>query len=140
MRYLIAIILFVSCNSPSKTKVETSKNIKEDSIVIDEKLQTDYLYNEAFRNISLDSLSDETISVSGEARVFEGTLYYYLRQGKEESDDEFVTASAGAPEWGKFNFTINPVIYKKDEHLYLYLFESSAKDGSRIHELKIKIW
>ncbi len=44
---------------------------------------------------------------------------------------------AGAPEWGKFEFTIDAKKKREISTLILILFESSAMDGSRQYELPI---
>ena len=47
---------------------------------------------------------------------------------------------AGAPEWGKFEFAISVHKKRKNSTLTLILFESSAMDGSRQHELPITLY
>jgi hypothetical protein len=44
---------------------------------------------------------------------------------------------AGAPEWGRFSFTVEAVKKRANSTLHIILFESSAKDGSRQYELPI---
>jgi hypothetical protein len=46
---------------------------------------------------------------------------------------------AGAPDWGKFNFVVDAKKDRENSTLHLILFESSAKDGSRQHQLMIPL-
>jgi len=48
-------------------------------------------------------------------------------------------ASAGAPEWGEFHFTLSVKKENPNTSLTLILFEESAKDGSRVMELPIPL-
>lgn len=80
----------------------------------------------------------EDIIVSGLARVFEGTVNYEFEDGHFIMDEGFATASEGAPGWGEFEFTVN-IDGAIDGSASVILFEVSAKDGSRIHELIIPV-
>ncbi len=80
----------------------------------------------------------DRIVVRGLARVYEGTLLYEFEDGHYILDEGFTTASEGAPGWGEFEI----IIELDDESDYsgrVILFEESAKDGSRINELKIPV-
>ena len=81
----------------------------------------------------------DRIVVRGLARVFEATVQYEFEDGHYVLDKGFTTASEGAPGWGEFEFTIN-----LDEKTFIGLgkvviYEESAKDGSRLHELHIPV-
>jgi hypothetical protein len=65
-----------------------------------------------------------------------GKLQLIIEDGHDEVRAGFQTTDAGAPEWGNFDFTI-AVQKNENSKLTLVLFESSAKDGSRQHELPI---
>jgi germination protein M len=77
--------------------------------------------------------------VTGTANTFEATFNYELRddQGRVLSKD-FVTATSGSGTRGTFAFEVP---YKLDEPAdgTLVVFELSAEDGSRIHELEIPL-
>ncbi len=96
--------------------------------------------NQAFRNIAVSGTQGNYV-VTGEARVFEATIQYEVEDGHVIFLDGFVTASEGAPGWG--TFTINISIPEADlpdnATLMLILFEESAKDGSRLHELPVTL-
>ncbi|MFN7249499.1 MAG: Gmad2 immunoglobulin-like domain-containing protein [Anaerobacillus sp.] len=80
----------------------------------------------------------DQIVVRGLARVYEGTLLYEFEDGHFILDEGFTTATEGAPGWGEFE-----IIIELDEFANysgrVILFEESAKDGSRINELKIPV-
>ena len=92
--------------------------------------------NIAFRNIIVNG-SKGDYSVVGEARVFEATLNYEVEDGHILYSDGFATAEKGAPDWGLFRIDIQ--IPEQDlpfnGTLMLILFEISAEDGTRNHEL-----
>lgn len=149
--FLLLSVIFFSCKSTPETKVEdlnptkvadTNSFINTPNILENEtNYSKDSVYaNSRFRNVTVNEVATGIFEIAGEARVFEATLNYILRQEKEESDVAFGTASNGAPEWGKFGFTINATIFKPNVPLYLILFESSAKDGSRQDELSIRLF
>jgi len=60
-----------------------------------------------------------------------------VEDGHDELKKGFEMTDAGAPEWGNFIFTINVAKKRPNSTLHLIIFESSAKDGSRQHELPI---
>lgn len=95
--------------------------------------------NPAFRNIQV---SDPKIEyhIQGESRVWEGTLYYRIKSGKEIFYEGVTKASQGAPKWGTFSLHFQ---LKKQQiqgkQVVLELYEKSAKDGSEIHSLVIPL-
>lgn len=76
------------------------------------------------------------LRVTGTANTFEATFEYELRdsQGKVV-DSNFVTATSGTGTRGTFDFTTKAA----DGVASLVVFERSAKDGSRIHEVEIPL-
>ena len=80
---------------------------------------------------------NESVYVTGLARVFEGTINYALEtEIGEVLDEGFTTATAGGPAWGEFNILINNI---PEEANYLAIFSISAKDGSRQFEIKLDL-
>lgn len=152
MKYLIILsLIFLSCNSSPETKVEQNKSpdVVEPNAVNntpgvlenETNYSKDSVYsNSKFRNVRVVEVVTGIFEIKGEARVFEATLNYILRQENEVSDEAFATASKGAPDWGNFSFTVNATIFKPNVPLYLMLFETSAKDGSRQDELSIRLF
>ena len=54
-------------------------------------------------------------------------------------DRGFVTASIGAPEWGEMMFTV-PYTVGEQQVGTLQVWETSAKDGSRINLRETVVW
>ena len=87
-------------------------------------------------------LPDDTVSspirATGTANTFEATFDYDVvgPDGKVLATD-FVTATSGSGTRGTFDFTTKPFDASGDGALVVY--ELSAKDGSRIHEVRIPL-
>jgi hypothetical protein len=98
------------------------------------------LQNVAFRiyEPAPDTEVKDRIVVRGLARVYEATILYEFEDGHYILDEGFTTASNGAPEWGEFEIIIE-LDDAADYSGRVILFEESAKDGSRINELKIPV-
>ncbi|SDJ44201.1 BsuPI-related putative proteinase inhibitor [Salimicrobium halophilum] len=87
--------------------------------------------NDAFRNLEL-SGENGNYTISGEARVFEGSFLYRVEDGHNELIGETpVQVDSGAPSWSEFSLDIS--IPESDlpdfGTLTLMLYENSAKDG-----------
>lgn len=78
------------------------------------------------------------LRVSGTANTFEATLQYELRAGGKAIAKGFVTASSGSGTRGTFDARID---FEADPgtELELYAYESSAEDGSPLHEVRIPL-
>jgi hypothetical protein len=142
--WIVVLLLLFSCNK--KAGKDTEK--RDNSIVIDstlviksteEKQTVENYSNERFRGVTIEKIGEETFRVKGEAQIFEANFNWIVEDGHNELKNGFAMTDAGAPEWGKFNFTIS--IKKTANHstLHLILFEISAKDGSRQYELPITL-
>lgn len=96
--------------------------------------------NEAFRIFTPqpEEIVGTTISVEGEARVFEGSFNWFLEDGHAILDEGQVTVEQAAPGWGQFTFEAN---FEKatQQNLMLVLYVESAKDGSAEHQLIIPL-
>lgn len=76
------------------------------------------------------------LRVTGTANTFEATFEYELRDSAGKVvDSNFVTATSGTGTRGTFDFTTKAV----DDVASLVVFERSAQDGSRIHEVEIPL-
>lgn len=80
----------------------------------------------------------DRVVIRGLARTFEATVQYELEDGHFILAEGFVTASEGAPGWGEFEIVIEFDKPTSDSGMVI-LFEESAKDGSRINEIKIPL-
>ncbi|QQE73144.1 Gmad2 immunoglobulin-like domain-containing protein [Brevibacillus composti] len=95
--------------------------------------------NEIFQEVTVKKEKEDTYSVKGKARVFEAVFQYVVEDGHNELAQGVVNTSAGAPEWGHFEFTVQVKKDQPNSTLTLVLFEVSAKDGSRRLELPIPL-
>ena len=95
--------------------------------------------NDRFREVSVEKIDEQTYRVKGEAQIFEANFGWVVEDGHNELKQGNEMTSAGAPEWGEFEFTVEVEKERENSTLTLVLFESSAKDGSRQHELPIAL-
>lgn len=95
--------------------------------------------NDIFQKITVAKTGEDTFEIKGQARVFEGHFQYVVEDGHNELADGTVKTSVGAPEWGDFSHTLQVKKDTPNSTLMLILFEVSAKDGSRQHELIIPL-
>jgi hypothetical protein len=80
------------------------------------------------------------LRVTGTANTFEATFRYDLTDTDGLIVDEnFVTATSGTGTRGTFDFTTDPFTVNFDGVGSLIVFESSAKDGSRINLVEIPL-
>ena len=143
---LIPVILLVACNNNEtkntpiqtdtlKTTPETSEAIKEKPEAIIPASKT--YFNKRFRDVTVEKTGANKFRINGQGQIFEASFNWIVEDGHEELKKGFQTTDAGAPEWGKFEFTIDVQKKRENSTLTLILFESSAMDGSRQYELPI---
>jgi hypothetical protein len=121
----------------AKTRPETSQ-VKKEPRLEDPSLKTHS--NVRFRNVTVERIGNHEFLVRGRGQIFEANFSWIVEDGHEELKKGFQMTDAGAPQWGKFEFTINVPKKRYNSTLTLVLFESSAKDGSRQHELPITLY
>lgn len=131
----------------------TPKDIKTDAVsdpnesVIDStrmvhEKQTDSLpvtgySNARFKDVTVKKVGKQKFQIEGKAQLFEANLGWAVEDGHNELKQGYQTTDVGAPEWGSFSFPIEVEKQRPNSTLILTLFETSAKDGSRQHELPI---
>ena len=96
--------------------------------------------NERFKNVTVRDLGNNEFLIEGQAQVFEASFSWIVEDGHEEIMQGYNTTDAGAPAWGNFSFTISAKKKRANSTLHLVLFEASAKDGSRQHQLPIPLY
>jgi hypothetical protein len=96
--------------------------------------------NERFKEVSVEKTGEHTFVVKGKAQIFEAQFSWVIEDGHQELKQGSAMTDAGAPEWGKFNFTVDAFKKKPNSTLHLILFESSPKDGSRQYELPVVLY
>ena len=147
---LFLLILLVGCSTSGEEKTATDSETTETTFDAEETTEEKadipsspppQLYgNDRFRDVWVERLGEHTFRIQGEARVFEATVSWVVEDGHVELKEGFVTADAGGPEWGAFDFTIEVEKIRTHSSLTLVLFELSAKDGSHQGELPIPLY
>jgi hypothetical protein len=141
----LVVLLLLSCNKHHKEVTEGNDVlISSDTIQTDKPIKTNEEITEAysnkrFRKVMFEKIAADKFRIQGEAQIFEANFSWVIEDGHNELKKGYEMTDAGAPEWGKFDFTID--IQKKNDNstLILILFEISAKDGSRQYELPIPL-
>lgn len=75
--------------------------------------------------------------VHGAARVHDGNVHYEFEDGHNILDQGTTTATAAAPEWGEFEFTINFSDVANNSGT-VFLFEE-REDGTRSNQIHIPV-
>lgn len=144
--YIIFALLMVACSenaSETKNPEEpiTSTPAYEDSIAVEEPAQLTQTYsNVRFKDVTAEKINEHTFLIKGKGQIFEANFSWIVEDGHDELKKGFEMTDAGAPEWGNFSFTIDVAKKRPNSTLHLVLFEISAKDGSRQHELPIFLY
>lgn len=143
-------IILIACNAnePGKSGMKTdaprssvennlpTQGNKTDTVI---PLVKTY-FNKRFRDVTVVKLEANRYRISGLGQIFEANFNWIVEDGHEELMKGYQMTDAGAPEWGRFDFTINVQKKRENSTLTLVLFESSAMDGSRQHELPIVLY
>ena len=95
--------------------------------------------NKRFKDVTVKKTGENEYTIEGKGQIFEASFNYVVEDGHEEIKKGFQTTDAGAPAWGKFKFSIDVPKKRENSTLTLILFEISANDGSRQHELPIPL-
>ena len=145
---LLSALLLFACNKKETqrptvvndtliTIPETNKKVK---ITKQENLLPKQYSNRRFKEITVERVAENKFRVRGKGQIFEASFNWTIEDGHDELMKGFQTTDAGAPEWGYFDFTIAVQKKRENSTLTLVLFESSAKDNSRQHELPIVLF
>lgn len=141
----LLFILITSCNNKEKIADETQVLVKmSDTVQLKKAVPSNTnlknYSNERFRNVTVEKVNADKFRVKGEGQIFEAGFNWTVKDGHYELKKGYEMTDAGAPEWGKFDFTINVAKNKKNSTLTLIIFEISSKDGSRQHQLPIFLY
>jgi immunoglobulin-like protein involved in spore germination len=154
MKYTIILlcgILFAGCKQESKdnptverkNSTQTETNVSEPTVSHDTISEEQYTVrkfsNARFREVQVTKTGDKQYLVEGQGQIFEASFGWVVEDGHDELQNGNSMTDAGAPDWGSFRFTVNVEKARPQSTLTLVLFESSAKDGSRQHELAIPL-
>ena len=147
LKLLIALIIVVSCknNDPKSVSIKadtltTNKDVNQ--VINKTKPETvkpiSKIYsNKRFKDVTVEKIGENKFRILGQGQIFEASFNWIVEDGHNELYKGFQMTDAGAPEWGKFEFTIDAKKKRENSTLILILFESSARDGSRQYELPI---
>ena len=85
-----------------------------------------------------DAVSSPLVA-NGTANTFEATFSFEIKDSSGEViAADFVTATSGSGTRGTFSFS-QPFVVTEDQEGSLVVFELSAEDGSRTHEVEIPL-
>ena len=137
---LLIGILMISCNRGKTDETGSPHPDKEATFIeTNEKIAVPEHSNARFRHVTVEKTDGNSFRIRGEGQIFEASFSWVVEDGHNELEKGFQMTDAGAPEWGKFDFTIEAKKVQENSTLTLILFEASAKDGSRQHELPIAL-
>ena len=139
--YLLIALGLSACNVKSTDTTGVSDSIESnvDSASEANVLPGKSYSNARFKDVIVKKVESHKFTIEGKGQIFEANFSWVVEDGHEELQQGFQMTDAGAPEWGKFKFTIEAQKKRPNSTLTLILFESSAKDGSRQHELPIAL-
>lgn len=142
--HLLILICLAACGGRVEHKEAEVRGGLGDSVAVQENKETaparDSSYSNArFRKVTVRKSGENKYTITGEGQIFEASFGWVVEDGHNELAKGFATTLAGAPEWGSFEFTVEVKKQRGNSTLMLVLFESSAKDGSRQHELPVKL-
>ena len=145
---LFSLIILAACsnNEQKRTTIKTDslKTIPGTTQVTKEgepdALLPKTYSNKRFKHVTVERIGKDKFLIRGQGQIFEANFSWIVEDGHEELKKGFQMTDAGAPEWGKFEFTINVPKKRENSTLTLILFESSPKDGSRQYELPISLY
>lgn len=142
---LVLVFLVISCNNKKEENMNNDKiQVSVDTIQLEDPKVVDNesvkeFSNDRFRKVVVEKLEGNKFRIQGEAQVFEATVNWSVEDGHNVYDEGFTTASIGAPDWGKFDFTFEIKKAEDIEVLNLILYEISAKDGNQTHVLLVPL-
>ncbi|MCW3087696.1 MAG: sporulation protein [Sediminibacterium sp.] len=96
--------------------------------------------NQRFKEVAITRTAPDSFRVQGKAQIFEARFGWVVEDGHNELAHGSEMTDAGAPAWGNFVFTVSIKKNRPNSTLILILFETSAKDGTRQHELPIVLY
>jgi len=149
--YLLALISLVACTNGSPPSVRSnsmdslnnSMGNPADSGSNNENIvttPTKVYNNDRFKEVTVEQVEESKFIIRGKGQIFEANFNWVVEDGHNELLEGFEMTSAGAPEWGDFQFTVEAKKIRPNSTLMLFLFEISAKDGSRQYQLPIKLY
>lgn len=144
LRFFIALLILVGCNTNKQTTPESADKdsvVQKDTPVNNSPVASPKIYsNQRFREVTVEKTGDHSFLIKGQGQIFEASFGWVIEDGHNELKQGFSTTDMGAPEWGNFSFTVDAEKKNPNSTLHIVLFETSAKDGSRQHELPLLLY
>lgn len=84
------------------------------------------------------ALVKNPLVIQGQARVFEGVIKIVVQDGQTTIASKTVQTSAGAPNWGDFNVTLN-IEEPKNPMGLVIVYTNSPKDGEAILQAVVPV-
>lgn len=145
---LLSALLLFACNKKETQRPavvnDTLMTIPDTTKLVNatkpENLLPKQYSNARFKEVTVERIDENKFRVRGKGQIFEANFNWIIEDGHDELKTGSQTTDAGAPEWGNFDFTITVEKKRENSKLTLVLFESSAKDGTRQHELSIVLF
>jgi hypothetical protein len=144
--YLTSMALLVACsNNDGRSVTKNDKDSLHDQSKTKDPVPSQLpsprkVYaNERFKDVTVEKLGNDKYHISGKGQIFEARFGWVVEDGHNELATGFEDTDAGAPEWGNFDFTVEVKKAKAGSTLHLVIFETSAKDGSRVYELPVPL-
>ncbi len=148
--FFFLVIALAGCNTPGNRndtiinsdtiKPAVATQINESTKANEPDSALKIYSNKRFKEVTVSKVEPDKFIITGKAQIFEASFNWVIEDGHEELQKGHAMTDAGAPEWGKFNLTIEAKKKRENSTLHLILFESSAKDGSRQYELPIVLF
>ncbi|MDB5190838.1 MAG: sporulation protein [Segetibacter sp.] len=146
-----AIVLFltllVACNQTSTPSPTTDTLVVHDTLIVHDTVVVDtpkppskVYANKRFKEVTVERIGTNKFFIKGKGQIFEGQFSWVIEDGHEEIQKGFAMTDNGPPEWGKFGFVVDAQKKRPNSTLHLILFEISANDGSRQHQLPIMLY
>lgn len=161
--YFLALAVLCGCNSNDKATItdtdttiasEPSDTTKVDNdwdepdtvaqnnepVNTPENPPTKKVYeNQRFKDVTVEKVGENKFRIKGKGQIFEAAFSWVIEDGHKELKQGHEMTDAGAPAWGNFDFTVEAKKERPNSTLHIILYEASAKDGSRQHQLPIPL-
>jgi hypothetical protein len=146
--FLLLLVILVACNNndpEGRTSQIDTTTTQADTLQVEREVKTDVperrtYSNERFRDVTVERIGQDSFVIRGQGQIFEANFGWVVEDGHYQLKEGFQMTDAGAPEWGRFEFGIRVQKERKNSTVTLFLFETSAKDGSRQHVLPITLY
>ena len=127
-----------STSSGQQPMQDIKKPVNDVRDTATDKVQKVYA-NTRFKDVTVMKAGENKYRIRGKGQIFEASFGWVIEDGHNELAKGFAMTDAGAPAWGNFDFTVEAKKARPNSTLHLILFETSAKDGSRVYELPIPL-